>query len=225
MASQPSKHGNSNLGTGGHHWRQQEHVDRWADVQRAIAPQRRIAFDALLARLPADLSIPLRIIDLGAGDGTVASVVLDKYPQSHAVLIDFSEEMILNGADQLQRFTGRYRYLRWDMNQGQWPHELDGPYDAVVSSAAIHHLTNERKSWLARCVHSHLTEGGIFANFDLFRLPDATFGEDEAHDRTCATLQEAKQSLTSAGFADVQVDAHSARPGRKTESALLIGVS
>jgi cyclopropane fatty-acyl-phospholipid synthase-like methyltransferase len=75
--------------------------------------------------------------------------------------------MMTRGEHELARFGDRFRYHDWDMNVGGWPVELSGPFDAVVSSAAIHHLDHDRKRWLARAVLDHLAPGGVFANYDL----------------------------------------------------------
>jgi cyclopropane fatty-acyl-phospholipid synthase-like methyltransferase len=109
------------------------------------------------------------------------------------------------------------------MNVGHWPIDLAGPFDAVVSSAAIHHLANDRKRWLAGAVMDHLAPGGVFANYDLFRDPNASFGADEIHDRTCASVDEATGFLQATGYVDIMVTAQLPQPARKGEFALMVG--
>ncbi len=211
----------SEIGSGGYHWQDERHTTRWSEIRKTLDPDRAEGFSQLLDKLPRDRSTAMRVLDLGAGDGKVASVVLDEFPRAHAVLVDFSEPMIAMGVNQLASFADRFSYCRWNMNEGDWPAELQGPFEAVVSSAAIHHLENDRKAWLARQIFEHLAPAGVFANFDLFRDPAATFGPDEIHDRTCATLNEATDFLVEAGFADIVVGARLPRPKRKGELALL----
>lgn len=177
----------------------------------------------MLRALPSDTSAILRVLDLGAGDGKVSETIMDGYPHSRAVLVDFSTPMMDRGRQQLSRFEGRYVYVHWDMNRGDWPEELAGPYDVVASSAAIHHLDNARKRWLAHRVIEHVAPGGVFANYDLHRDPAAEFRDDEVHDRRCATLAEATAWLDEAGFVDVRVAARSPRPSHKGELALVLG--
>lgn len=211
------------LGSGGYHWQSSERVSDWGVRKHALASDRREGFALMFHALPEDRTTPLRILDLGAGDGTVAETFLDQFPGSHAVLVDFSEPMIERGLRQLSRFDGRFEYIRWDMNDGDWPGELTGPYDLVASSAAIHHLENPRKRWLAGQVIERLVAGGVFANYDLFRDPHAEFGDDELHDRTCATLEEAQSFLQEAGYVDITIAARAPRPARKAELALMMG--
>jgi tRNA (cmo5U34)-methyltransferase len=208
---------------GGYEWQTGEHVDRYTARLQALTAERRAGFAGILGELPADTEIPLRIIDLGAGDGAVAELVLDTYPRARAVLVDFSAVMMDKGIKRMRRFGDRYRYLTWDMNVGAWPVDLTGPFDAVVSSAAVHHLQNDRKEWLAAAVFARLTEGGVYANYDLFRNPDAAYPAGEVHDRTLATIDEARQFLTEARYGDVSVTARSARPSHQGEVALIVG--
>jgi SAM-dependent methyltransferase len=211
------------IGAGGYHWKDKEHVEQWNDRKRALSSDREAAFEELLDQLPADTELPLRIVDLGAGDGKVASIVLDRFQFASAVLVDFSEPMMEKGREELTRFEGRYDYVMWDMNDGEWPGELDGQFDAVVSSVALHHMTNDRKRWFAFQAISRLFPGGIYANFDLFRDPQAEFGEDEIHGATCATIEEAEGFLADAGYGEILVTAVIPRPRQKGELALMVG--
>lgn len=209
------------LGAGGYHWQSADHVARWDQIQSGLEADREAGFRAMVDLLPPDRSAPLRIVDLGAGDGKVAATVLDHYSAAEAVLVDFSTAMMEKGRAALTRLDGRYRYVEWDMNSGAWPGTVGGPFDAVVSSAAIHHLDNERKHWLAQAVFDHLVAGGVYANYDLFRDPQATFGPDEVHGRTCASLEEATGFLEAAGYTDLLVTARLPRAKHKGELALL----
>lgn len=213
----------NDIGAGGYHWQSESHVSGWDQGKTAMAAEREVGFAALLDHLSADPLEPLRVVDLGAGDGKVAEVVLGRYPHASAALVDFSELMITKGVARMAQFQDRYRYVRWDMNEGAWPAELSEPLDAVVSSAAIHHLTDERKAWLVAEAAQRLKPGGTFANYDLFRNADAQFGPDEVHGRTCATIDDAVHHLTAAGLVDVEVTARSPRPKHQGQLALLIG--
>jgi trans-aconitate methyltransferase len=211
-------------GESGYHWRTEEAASRWERERERIDAARAQPFEQLLERLPRDTDLPLTFLDVGAGDGRVASLVLDRYPHATGLLVDFSRPMIQRGRERLRRYAGHYDYVIWDMNQGQWPEALRGPFDAAVSSAAIHHLENPRKAWLCERLFSSLKPQGIFANYDLFRDPTATFEAHEVHDRTCASLHEAVGYLAGAGFEDIEIAARMARPSNKGEQALLSAI-
>jgi SAM-dependent methyltransferase len=211
------------VGAGGYHWQSESHVSGWDQGKAAMSEEREVGFAALLDHLSADPGTPLRVVDLGAGDGKGAEVVLERYPLANAALVDFSDLMIAKGVARMAQFQDRYHYVRWDMNNGGWPAELSEPLDAVVSSAAIHHVSDERKAWLATAVAQRLKPGGMFANYDLFRDADAQFEAAEVHDRTCATIEDAIAHLAAAGFVDIHVTAQSPRPKHQGQLALLIG--
>jgi tRNA (cmo5U34)-methyltransferase len=103
-----------------------------------------------------------RILDLGTGDGRLLSLLTLHCPSAECIGIDFSETMI-DAAKQ--RFDGNPRV-------SILKHDLDdmlpdiGSFDAIVSSFAIHHCSNERKQSLYSEIFDHLTPGGIYCNLE-----------------------------------------------------------
>jgi tRNA (cmo5U34)-methyltransferase len=107
-----------------------------------------------------------RFLDLGAGDGALSQLMLAIYPQAEAVLVDFSEPM-LAGVENRLAGRGRWRIVRGDLSEPSWRDALpDGPYDAAVSSLAIHHLPAERKRTLYGEIFELLARGAMFVNLD-----------------------------------------------------------
>ncbi|MBV9120069.1 MAG: class I SAM-dependent methyltransferase [Chloroflexi bacterium] len=212
---------------GGYHWQSGAHANEWLATLPAREPERAPAFEAISALIPAGGQSDFEMLDLGAGAGALAAVVLRRFPLAKAVLADFSEPMINAGHQQLAALNGRYRYVRYDMNAEPWPGELAGPYLAVISSQAIHHLPDPRKAWLFRQVYEHLVPGGLFANWDPYRTAKHDHvhspGEDRdhphdhqhEHDRTLATVEDTCQMLQFIGFERIEVSL-------QTEASVLI---
>jgi len=119
--------------------------------------------DALVAALPFDKMSAIRVIDLGCGTGTVALRVLETFANADVTCLDVAENMIATARTKL----ARYPHIRWrtgDFNT----FEADAPYDAVVSSLALHHLpTDEDKRRFYRRIHGALNPGGAFYNADV----------------------------------------------------------
>jgi cyclopropane fatty-acyl-phospholipid synthase-like methyltransferase len=99
-------------------------------------------------------------------------------------------------------------------------HDLDeslpelGCFDAVVSSAAIHHLEHERKRSLYGEVFDLLKPGGVFANFEHVASPTrrlhlaffAAIGEPLEHEDPSDRLLDVESQLAwlrELGFDDV----------------------
>jgi len=114
----------------------------------------------LLAALPQRVE---RLLDLGTGDGRLLALVRERHPEAVAVGLDSSEPMLVRAAE---RFGGDPR-IELRAHELSTPLGEHGPFDAVVSGLAIHHLEDERKRELFGEVHALLSPGGVFANLDL----------------------------------------------------------
>ena len=119
--------------------------------------------------LVADLAgaLPGQILDLGCGDGRLTALLLAEYPGSTALLVDLSDTML---AAARERFDGddRVSFAQARLDE---PLPVDGPFDAIVSSLAIHHVTDERKQSLYAESAALLAPGGVFANLEIVASP------------------------------------------------------
>jgi tRNA (cmo5U34)-methyltransferase len=119
--------------------------------------------EALVEAIPFETSAPLRVIDLGCGTGTVAARVLDGFPNAQVTCLDLAGNMIAMARAKL----GHYPHVHY-VTSDFTAFDLDGNYDAVVSSLALHHLaTNEDKRRFYGRVHESLRSGGVFYNADV----------------------------------------------------------
>src|SRR5690606_26250397 len=203
-------------------------VNLWSDDAHARAylaradsiPRRDEGERALLECLPGRLR---RVLDLGSGDGRLIARVLDAAPHGEGVALDFSSEML---GRLRERFAGTsVSVLEHDLAQ---PLPSSGRFDAVVSSFAIHHLTDARKQALYGEVFDVLSPGGVFCNLEhvasataaLHREFLAMIGvapdEDDPSNRLCA-VEPQLAWLRQAGSVDV--DCH----WKWRELALLAG--
>ncbi|HEY7107593.1 MAG TPA: class I SAM-dependent methyltransferase [Acidimicrobiia bacterium] len=165
--------------------------------------------DVLVRDLGAVL--PGRVLDLGCGDGRLAALLLAAYPDSAATVVDGSPPM-LDAAHE--RFDGDERVVivAHDLDD-RLPrgHACEGPFDAVVSSLAIHHVEDARKRELYREIAELLAPGGIAANLDVVASPtqalhdvwrDEMAVRDDPDDRLC-DLDTQLGWLREAGLDDV----------------------
>lgn len=116
--------------------------------------------------LPFDQGDAFTFLDLGAGTGAAARVILDLYPESRVVLAEYSPQMIKEGTEVMSPFAERFRYVEFDMLGASWPSTIPTELDAVVTSQCVHHLPDERKQGLFHEILVRLRPGAWYINFD-----------------------------------------------------------
>jgi ubiquinone/menaquinone biosynthesis C-methylase UbiE len=155
-------------------WKTDVGVTFWKATE-AYRERRRAGHRELMAELlPFGPDESFTFADLGAGTGAASRTVLDHFPSAHAVLADFSPQMMAQGTLELAPYQGRYTYVEFDLTQaGDWPAGIPVPVDAVISSLAVHHLNDGRKQTLFAELPRHLAPRGWSLNYDTVPPPDA----------------------------------------------------
>ena len=104
-----------------------------------------------------------KVLDLGAGTGLMSEAVLRRHPQAEVVLLDGSQAMLEKAAMRLPDTVRVLADLRETLPEG--------PFDAVVSSLAIHHLEHPDQRELYSRIPSLLRPGGVFVNAEHVEAP------------------------------------------------------
>jgi tRNA (cmo5U34)-methyltransferase len=147
-------------------------INRWRDVDHALTyleaaddiPHRTEGEAVLLDHLPADME---RFLDLGCGDGRLTALVRTTHPRAEAVALDFSPPMLTRARERFAD-TPQVTVAAHDLDD---PLPELGPFDAVVSSFAIHHVVDARKVALLAEVFAPLEAGGVFLNLEHVASP------------------------------------------------------
>jgi ubiquinone/menaquinone biosynthesis C-methylase UbiE len=109
-----------------------------------------------------------RFLDLGCGDGVLASAILQRFPDAQAVLLDFSAPMLDAARKRFADRGSAVEFLNADYGGASWTREVAGaaPFDAIVSGYSIHHQPDPRKLEIYREIFGLLRPGGIFLNVE-----------------------------------------------------------
>lgn len=136
-----------------------EHAPHYTALRRRLVPGfdrfYGTAVEALGLRAEGELT---RVLDLGAGTGLLSAMVADVFPAASLELLDGSRAMLDEAVAALGSRISAVHVQ--DMAQPL----PDGPFDAIVSALAIHHLEDPDKRDLYGRIFTALRPGGVFVN-------------------------------------------------------------
>lgn len=144
----------------------QRWVQRWDAQQERYVPDReerfRVVIDVVRAVVGTE---PARVVDLGCGPGSLSARLSDALPAAEIVGVDADPLLLGLGSANA---GPRVRLVQTDLTDPTWPERtgLDGPWDAAVSSTALHWLTPDALAALYRTLAQRLRPGGVFVNAD-----------------------------------------------------------
>lgn len=173
------------------------HAAEYTALRRRLVPGYDMLYgtvcDALA--LVADPVRPLRVLDLGAGTGLVSAHVLEAFPDARIELLDASEAMLDQARATLGPAIAAVHVA--DLAGDPLP---PGPFDAVVSALAIHHLSDPDKRALLHRIRDVLAPGGVFVNAEQLAGPSSML--DDAYVarwvRDCRALGASEQEIAEA---------------------------
>ena len=203
-------------------------VNLWSSAEHALAYLRRA--DSIPHRVEGESTllefVPLeakRILDLGCGGGRLLALVKAAIPGAQFLGLDFSPTM-LDALRTLFATDSSVTIVSHDFEDRLPQME---PFDAVISSFAIHHVSHERKRALYREIFELLAPDGVFCNLEHVSSPSARLHveflkailcADEDPSNKLLDFETQLEWLRQIGFVDV--DCH----WKWRELALLVGV-
>src|SRR5204862_2453986 len=87
------------------------------------------------------------ILGIGCGDGRLASMLLETFPQATITVFDGSVLMREQASSRLAPFGRRARVRAFKLDTLDWWDQLFG-IDLVLSSLCLHHLNDAKKQYL-----------------------------------------------------------------------------
>jgi trans-aconitate methyltransferase len=153
-----------------HFWRN-ERVDNYDAIQTMISEKKSEVQENItrIIKYFCDLRQITHpgILDIGCGPGTPITLtryILEKVPECTLVGVDGSEEMIAKANANLStEYHGRFTGIVSDFNSDRfWASQNNQKYDFIISSSALHYLSDQRRKSFFREVYDHLNDKGVF---------------------------------------------------------------
>lgn len=139
---------------------------RWDGQQALYMQDRERRFGAMFDALEANGAVA-RVVDLACGPGSLTQRFLRRFPNAVTTSVDFDPVLLRLGRSALARWAHRVTWVDADLRTDGWARRLPpGPYDAVLSTTALHWLSDRALRRVYRTVHGLLRPGGLFLNGD-----------------------------------------------------------
>jgi tRNA (cmo5U34)-methyltransferase len=135
-----------------------EHASSYEAERRRLVPCLDEFYGTAIRLLTLKGGEVKRVLDLGAGTGLMSRAVLGAFPDAQLILLDGAGEMLAEARARLPESS--ISTVEADLRDPLPP----GPFDAVVSALAIHHLEDSDKRRLFERIGQVLRPGGAFVN-------------------------------------------------------------
>jgi tRNA (cmo5U34)-methyltransferase len=170
MATESTEHPNTVLS--------RQHFDLMADQYDELFITHMHAYDLthemILTTLPFSPQATMRVLELGVGTGNLTQKLLDRFPHSTAVGYDLSGEMLARARAKLADAGARIQLHQGDISQVAFD---GGPFDAVISAIAVHHVPPPDKPGLFQRLYDVLRPGGVLVLGDAFQAATPALSE------------------------------------------------
>jgi len=152
-----------------------EFVDLWRS-DNAMETIRALWRRRLVEFLPYEPQRAIHVLDLGAGTGALTMEILNRYPNATVITADYSEEMLRHAREQLAKYGGKVNFVQANLRKEGWANQLEGGFDAVVSSFVTHTMPNQAEA-LYRELYELVGAGGCFYSCDIYAVPGVRVGQ------------------------------------------------
>ena len=141
----------------------------WEARMQAFFPRRQACIAAMLEVLAELLPDgPWRLLDLGAGTGSLSKALLDRFPEATIVALDLDPVLMRIGRGALADGDGRLTWRQVDLRASGWISQVqDGAtpaFDAILSLATLHHFDARERASIYRDLAGLVRPGGLVLN-------------------------------------------------------------
>ena len=179
-------------------WTEQD-SETYREIADVAVPRRDEMIATLAGAVPFAADEPVKMLELGSGDGRLAEALLTVFPRATLTALDGSESMRRAAAARLALFGERARVAAFDVASLDWWDRMFGA-DLIVSSLCLHHLNDAKKQYLYKAAAERLSPRGALLIADLVEPQHAALRRLAADQWDAAAKQQAEAAGSPALF-------------------------
>lgn len=112
----------------------------------------KLLWDIIIGYIPNNKKF--KFLDLGGGTGTWSKLILDKYPLSNGVLVDYSSGMLAEANKKLSNYKNRIDIINSDINNAV----INEYFDVILNIYLLPFFNNT--NYLINFIFNHLNQKG-----------------------------------------------------------------
>jgi tRNA (cmo5U34)-methyltransferase len=148
-------------------WMERDYAQGYRDSADHIVQERQLLYQVMMSfyRQFVGAGQTKHVLDLGCGDGAIASHILQVDHTAELTLLDGSADMLDAARQRFSRLTN-IRYMLSTFEALISGETGIATFDFIASAFAIHHLSLPGKVSLFELIYTRLNDGGAFLNID-----------------------------------------------------------
>lgn len=138
-------------------------ADSYIELMEKLVPNYLDGQETMIDLIQCDVNKPIKVLDLGCGNGILSQLVFKKFPNAKIVGFDITKEMLDTYVNKLEKHKDKFEVIQGDFKTN----DFGKNYDVVLTGLTLQHLNpNERKEIFQKIFNS-LNKNGIYITRDI----------------------------------------------------------
>ena len=152
--------------TANDHWTESD-SQAFMELGDIVVPYRDVQIDTICSLIPARPDETFSVLELAAGDGSLAQALLNRFPKCQYLGLDGSSVMRKRLQEVLSRHGDRVKIRRFELEGRSWLKDIPKGLRSVLASLIVHHADGDSKRRLFADLVEKLEPGGALILADI----------------------------------------------------------
>ena len=148
------------------HWTESD-SQAFMDLGDIVVPFREVQIDTICSLVPARADETFSVLELAAGDGSLAQTLLKRFPKCRYLGLDGSSVMRKKLQEVLSPHGDRVKVRRFELEERGWLNDIPKGLRSVLASLIVHHADGDSKRRLFADLAARLEPGGALILADI----------------------------------------------------------